>query len=295
MYKSTIRWGRRGAVLRAISTIDMALWDIKGKIFGIPLYLLLGGEKKKIAVYASSGYYCGLEGKEDEQFIKNDCLSIKEKGFKYYKLRVGGGTFENDLRRVKIARETLGNEIGIYIDANNAWDVLTTIKFCKEIEELKIDFFEEPILHDNILDLKKIVENVKIPIAVGELESTRWGFQNIIDYKAADILQPDVTVVGGVTELVKVVNIAIAQGFTVMPHAFPEWHLHLACALPEVNIIEYFDIGSDIINIEKIFKTFPEAKNGYLECPDKPGLGFEIDEEKVRGYKILQFISLICN
>jgi len=113
------------------------------------------------------------------------------------------------------------------------------------------------------------------------------GLQNIIDYRAADILQPDVTVVGGVTELVKVVNIAIAQGFTVMPHAFPEWHLHLACAIPEVSLLEYFEIGSDILNLEMIFKTFPEAKNGFLECSDKPGLGFEINEEKVHRYKLL--------
>jgi len=177
MYRTTIRWRRRGAVLRAISAIDMALWDIKGKIFSVPISSLLGGKKKKIPVYASSGYYCGLEAKDDLEFIRNDCISIKEKGFKDYKLRVGSSNFKNDLKRVEVARETLGDEINIFLDANNGWDILTTISFCREVRQLKVGWLEEPILHDNLSGLKKIVENVDIPIAVGELESTRWGFK----------------------------------------------------------------------------------------------------------------------
>jgi D-arabinonate dehydratase len=285
MYRTTLRWGRKGAVLRAMSAIDIALWDVKAKAAGVPLYKLLGGYKEKVRVYKSSGYYTELTGKDDLEYIEEDCANALERGYTAYKLRVGMDPI-HDIKRVETARKTLGDDVDIFVDANNGWDIATSISFGKKLEKLNVAWFEEPLLPDDYAGHAKLAKDLDIPIAAGELEATRWAFQQMIDSHVADILQPDVTVLGGITEWVKVANIAAVQGITVVPHAFYEIHVHLACALPEVNLIEYFEVETDAINIDKIIVDPPKAENGWLKCAEKPGLGFDVDEEKVRHYKI---------
>ena len=287
MYKATVRWGRRGAILRAMSAIDIALWDIKAQMTGVPLYKLLGGYKNKVKVYKSSGYYSDLKAEADLDYIQQDCFEALKEGFTAYKLRVGLDPL-HDIKRVETARKTLGYNIDIFVDANNAWDTWTSLKFGKLLEKYDIGWFEEPVAPDDIASLSRISKELSIPIAVGELESTHWAFQSIIDSKAAKILQPDVTVIGGVTEFLKVAHQALAQGITVVPHAYSELHIHLACALPQIDIIEYFEPNSDIVNINKILNNSSIAENGYLMCADEPGLGFKVDESKIDFYKITQ-------
>lgn len=286
MYKTTLRWGRRGAILRAMSAIDIALWDIKAQMTGLPLFKLLGGYKDKVKVYISSGYYTDLQGKADLDFIRQDCIETLEKGYSAYKLRVGLDP-QHDIKRVEVARKTLGDDADIFVDANNAWDTWTSLKFGKRLEKYDIGWFEEPVVPDDLVGLAKISRELEIPIAIGELESTHWAFQNIIDNKAADIFQPDVTVIGGVTEFLKVANQALTQGIPIVPHAYSELHVHLACALPQINMIEYFGPGSDVVNIEQILIGSCVAENGYLKCPEEPGLGLGVDEDKVEFYKVV--------
>jgi len=282
MFTSTLLWGRRGAVLRAISAIDIALWDIKSKIFNLPLYKLLGGHKDRVRAYMSSGYYC-MNKDEDLEHIEKDCTFALNKGYSAYKMRIGLDP-KHDLKRIEKARNILGKDVEIFVDANNAWDIRTSILVGKELEKLDIDWFEEPLIPDDYAGLAKIAKELDIPIATGELEATRWGFKNLIDYRVADILQPDVTVLGGVTEWLKVVSLINVNNITIAPHAYHALHIHLACAQPGINLIEYFDPETDAGNIESCFINPPKVNDGYIECPSNPGI--DIDEGLLEKYRI---------
>lgn len=283
MFTSTLLWGRRGAVLRAISAIDIALWDIKAKIFHAPLYQVLGGYKERIKVYMSSGYYC-LDKSEDLDYIEKDCSIAREKGYSAYKLRIGMEP-KHDFRRVEKAREILGDDVEIYVDANNAWDLKTSLAVGRELEKLGVAWFEEPLIPDDYTGLAKIAGELEIPVASGEMEATRWGFKNLIDTRAADILQPDVTVLGGITEWLKVIPIIHAGSITVVPHAYHGLHIHLACAQPGIELIEYFDPETDAGNIEEhLYVDPPRLSGGSLDCPVNPGI--ELNEELLEFYKI---------
>lgn len=282
MFTSTLLCGRRGAVLRAISAIDIALWDIKSKIFNLPLYKLLGGSKERVRVYMSSGYY-SMNKDEDLGHIEKDCTYALSKGYSAFKMRIGLDP-KHDLKRIEKAREILGKDIEIFVDANNAWDIRTSLLIGKELERLDIAWFEEPLLPDDYAGLAKITKELDIPVATGELEATRWGFKNLIDYHVADILQPDVTVLGGVTEWLKVVTLINVNNLTIVPHAYHVIHIHLACAQPEIDLIEYFDTETDAGTIECVFIDPPKVIDGYIECPSNPGMN--IDEDLLEHYKI---------
>lgn len=282
MYDEMYR-DRKGAAIRAMSAVDIALWDIKGKALEMPLYKMLGGYRDKVPCYASGGYY--HEGKGIEG-LKQEMNNYMDKGYTAVKIKIGALSVRDDLERVKAARETIGPEVDLLIDANNAYDTPTAIKVGRELEKFDVYFFEEPVKPDNLEGSRIVAEALDVPVASGELEYTVYGFRDLIQEGGIDIIQPDATVLGGITEWIKVASLAKAHYIPISPHWEQEVHMHLVGAFPNTLWVEFFEREIGVRVEDKLYQTFPHPVDGYLNLPDKPGLGRELDRESIDEYRV---------
>ena len=196
MYRETLLHGRRGSVIRAISAVDMALWDLVSREAGLPLHRYLGGYlDETVPAYASGGYYA--EGKTPDDLC-DEMRRYVEMGFDAVKIKVGRVPPVEDAVRVRAAREAVGPNVPLFLDANNAWpDAMTAIQAVRHFEEYEPGWIEEPLMPDDIRGHAEIAAAVSVPVATGEIHATRWEFQQIVDAGAADILQADAGVCGG--------------------------------------------------------------------------------------------------
>lgn len=284
MYKATLRFGRRGIAIAGISGIDTALWDIMGKKAKMPIYKLLGGYKKKVKAYITGGYY---SEKKDIERLKDEEAYYVKMGFKGIKVKIGGKTMEEDLERLKSVREVVGDNVKIAVDANNVYTYDEALKMGRELEKLGIWFFEEPIQTD-YLDLSaRLADALEVPIAGYETAYTRWEFYEIMRKRAVDIVQTDVMWTGGISEMMKIGNMAKVLGYPLIPHYSAGGisliaNLHVASALG-TEWIEMHLRKNDLR--DKIFKEQIEIDNGHLVVPDRPGLGFTIRDDVLENYK----------
>jgi L-alanine-DL-glutamate epimerase-like enolase superfamily enzyme len=281
MYQEVLLTGRRGAAMRAISAIDLALWDLLGKLAGLPLYRLLGGWTNAVPAYASGGYYRPGNPLDN---VRAEVVFYKELGFVDYKMKVGGAPFDVDVARVRAAREALGVEGRLALDANNAWRwPYEAIRFARAVEDCDIWWLEEPLSPEDVAGHAEIARALEMPVATGEIHATRWDFRALIEQKAADILQPDAGVMGGITDWLKVAHTAATFNLPVAPHWHANLHVHLVAAVHNGITVEYFAPEQDIYNFERLLKpaTRLQPQNGQLPLPDRPGLGIELDEQAV--------------
>jgi len=288
MFNKTIRWGRRGIYIRAISALDISIWDIRCKNYHLALYQFLGGLNKKIPVYASGGYYKLEPGVDEVETIAEEMQGHVNEGFSAAKMKVGID-LQLDIERMRTARDILGSKRKLFVDVNNGWRINElTPNIISQIEEIGIDWIEEPFMPDSIEENIWLREKTNIPIANGEILSTRWDFKQLLETNSCDIWQPDVTVLGGVSEWNKILTIASIWKIPVAPHAMHEIHSQLAAANPnsETYIVEYFDTTGDIVNYGKLLKNNCMAKDGFLEISDTPGVGMDFDEAKIDKYRI---------
>ncbi len=284
MYRATLTVGRKGAVIRALSTIDIALWDIKGRALNTPLYRLLGAYTDRVPVYASGGYY--RQGESFQQ-MADEMASVVEMGFPAIKIKVGALSFEQEVERIKTLRRTLGDGAEIAVDANCAWNEINYARrIMRAFEEYRIAWFEEPVQPDNFRGGAELAATFETAIATGEQECTRWGFRDLIEHRAADILQPDVAVVGGVTEWMKVAALASAYDLPVSSHYFHDVHVHLMAAVPNGLRAEYFLRELDIMVFDEVVQEPLRPEKGYLAVPQRPGLGMDLNEEKLQRYRV---------
>lgn len=284
MFEKTLLLGRRGALMRAISIADIALWDLKGKATSLPLYRLLGGYRTSIPVYVSAAYYAAGQTPDD---VARELASCVEQGFKGVKMRVGGATLKEDIARVRAARRAIGDDVELMVDANYGFnDHLQGIRAGLLFQDEGVRWLEEPTQPDNLKGSTAIAEALTMPVATGESESTRWAFQQIIEQRAADILQPDVTVVGGVSEWLKVAALASSHNIPVAPHYVWDVHVHLAAATPAVIVQEYFERDSDLVNFDDVLVSPLKPENGMLRVPEGPGLGLDLNDEAIGRYRI---------
>lgn len=284
MFRTTLTLGRKGAVIRALSTVDIALWDIKGKALGTPLYKLLGAYTDLVPAYASGGYY--RQGESSQQMAE-EMAGVVERGFKTIKIKVGALPFEQEVERLRTLRQTAGDGVEIFVDANCAWNELTYArKIMRAFEEYRVGWFEEPVLPDNFRGSAELAATFETPIATGEQECTRWGFRDLIEHRAADILQPDVAVVGGVSEWMKVAALASAHDLPIASHYFHDVHVHLMAAIPNAFMAEYFIRDLDIMVFDDVVLEPLRPENGYLRPPERPGLGMELDEQALQRFRV---------
>jgi L-alanine-DL-glutamate epimerase-like enolase superfamily enzyme len=269
--------GRRGLVMQAYAAIDLALWDLKGKVAGLPLFKLLGGARESAPVYASDAGWLWMSPEE----IVTAARTFLELGMMGIKVQVGGSNPETDADRLTRVREALGEDIWLGVDANQRYDYSTALSMGHFFEEeIGVDWFEEPISCEDIDGHGRLSDKLEVPITVGKSLFGRDEFRHYLERDAATILQPDVTRLGGLTAWLKVAALAELHQRPLAPHLLPEVGVHLACGLPNVLAVEY---------MPWLFPAFvepPAVVNGKLVPLKRPGLGLEIDADAVEKYRV---------
>ena len=283
-YYSTILQGRRGAAVRALSAVDVALWDLKGKVLGAPLAHLLGVFQDPVPAYASGGYYA--DGGDPVRAVEEEAAACCEEGYDALKIKVGGLPLDTDVARVAAARRVLGDGRKLMLDANNAWrDWRSALAAVRRFEPYGIDWIEEPLGPDDVDGHRRLAERLDVPVAGGEIEATRWGFAQLVRERALDVLQVDATVAGGVSEWRKVADTAAAFDVQVAPHWFSDLHVHCVAAAPNGIWIEHFR-DTKILNVMELFERSLHVRDGRAAVPREPGLGIELRTAAVDRYAV---------
>ena len=303
LYATTRDFGQKGTYIEAMSAIDIALWDITGQALGVPVHVLLGGAfRDSVPSYATGCYYRGEEYLDLAKSIPalvEEARGYVEAGFSMLKIKVGLLSVEADLERVAAIREAVGDEMGLFVDANHAYNAHTAIRMGRGLEEYGVLFFEEPVPPEDRAGYRRVREALRIAIAGGEAEFTRYGFRDLISAGCVDIIQPDLTVTGGFSELIKIQALASSYGVTVIPHVWGSG-IALAAALHVLATIPPFPYTANPIPFQNepvvefdrnhnplrddLLKTRFELVDGRVSVPQGAGLGIEIDEDVLRKY-----------
>jgi D-arabinonate dehydratase len=275
-------YGRKGFETRAISAVDIALWDIMGKTAGRSLRQMLGGFRDAVPAYIAGGYYEAGKGFEG---LQKEMKANAAKGAKAIKMKIGGASIGRDVERIDAVRSAVGKEIAILVDANNAYNRMDALKMGRELDKRDIYWFEEPLSPDDLEGCAELRRKLDTPIAIGENEYTRWGFKQLLDTEAAQVLNADAQVLGGITEWKKAADLAMASHVLVAPHGDQEIHAHLVSAIPNGLIVEYYDNNLNALK-EGMFKSHLDLDaDGTVSVPDKPGIGFEINFEALEKFR----------
>ncbi len=282
MYGETLLHGRTGSVMRALSAVDIALWDRNSRSAGLPLYSYLGAyQRESVPAYASGGYY--LEGKTPPM-LGEEMAGYAQMGFRAVKMKVGRLVPREDEQRVAAARSAVGPDVLLMLDANNAWsDLPSALRAVERFEQYDPYWIEEPFSPDNIDLHARLAERTPVLVATGEIEAGRWRHKELLDKEAAAILQPDAAVCGGITEFRRIAAMASAHGVTVSPHWFHDLHVHLVASIPNGRFVEFFP-DDQVLNFRRLLDRQLELRDGSLTLPDSPGLGFRFDDAVAAAY-----------
>jgi L-rhamnonate dehydratase len=296
MYRSTVAFGRKGAVIAAISAIDIALWDIKGLVMNQPVFMLLGGRTKpSIPTYYSRLYTRDLES------LRAEADQFKKEGFTGMKMRCGypmtEGTkgLQKNVEMVRVVRETVGNDVDIMLEAYMGFNYPYAKQLLKEMEPYNLRWAEELLLPDEIHNFAKLKKDTSIPLSGGEHEYTRYGFHDLLQTGALDIFQFDTNRVGGFTEAQKICNMALVHGVEVIPHGGQMHNLHVVMSSFAAPMAEYFpqteiEVGNEMFWY--IFNGEAIAENGQLQLDDKkPGMGLTLKKDYLDQFKIIEHVS----
>ncbi len=294
LYNRYRDYGQKGLIIEAISGIDIALWDVFGKILNQPVHKLLGGTfRTEVKAYAT-GFY-PVKGDAIKQ-LAYEAQKYLDEGFLAMKIKVGFGV-DIDYEYVKTVRGVIGDKAELMIDANHAYDSIEAIKLGRKIEHFNIGWFEEPVPPEDIKGYQECRRALTIPIAGGECEFTRFGFRDILANRTVDIIQPDTCSTGGLSECRKISAMANAHGVRYNPHAWGTGiglsaNLHLLATLPHnplssnpVNPMLEFDQTEYPFRHSIIEETI-EQKNGYVQIPTAPGLGATVNRKVLEQYEI---------
>jgi L-alanine-DL-glutamate epimerase-like enolase superfamily enzyme len=269
---------KKGIPMYAISAVDIALWDIMGKSLGRPLWQLWGGVTDRVPVYGGGGF---LSYTIDD-LVKEAQATIAV-GSRYYKMKVGAAPLPDimdNVKRVAAVRKAIGDGVKIIVDANQRLDVHTNVRLGNAIEPYDIFWYEEPVYADNIAQCAEVARRINIPVATGENEYTRFGFRDLVEQKAATILNPDIMRCGGFSELIKISHLAAAYGVTIAPHLAPELSIHVMAAIPNALLLEWS------ITRTPVWQEEPVLEDGFIRVPNRPGHGMEFSAEALARYVV---------
>jgi L-alanine-DL-glutamate epimerase-like enolase superfamily enzyme len=289
MHFQSLLIGRRGACMRAISAVDIALWDLLARRSALPLCKLLGMSRASVPAYASGGYYYHDNDLQQEiRHLVNEVTLAAEKGFTSLKIKIGRLPSHQDRARVDAVLKELGPTVSVAVDANHAWrDAASAVNALRALDELGLWWIEEPVPPDALAASAWLASKLTTPIATGEVESSLMGFSNIISAKAATVIQADVTVVGGITEWQKIAAIAEAADLCLAPHWVPDIHVHLGASNDRVIALEYFDESVGVLNFNAIIQNPLEIVDGMALVPDSPGHGIVFDQASILQYEVV--------
>ena len=267
------RLAAAGLVQQVFSAVDLALWDIKGKAAGLPLWKLLGGARESAPLYASDNGWLWMSPTE----IIDTSRPYLEQGMMGIKIKVGSSDPGGDADKLTQIREMLGDDIWLGVDANQRYDAGTALAMGRFFEEeIGVDWFEEPMPCEDVEGHVRLTERLDTPIALGENLFAADEFKRYLDADAVDVLQPDVTRVGGLTAFLKIASLAEQYHRPIAPHVMPEVAVHLACGLANVKMVEYMPWHYPA------FVEAPAITQGQIVPPSRPGLGLEISPDAVK-------------
>jgi L-alanine-DL-glutamate epimerase-like enolase superfamily enzyme len=285
----------KGEWLRNLSKVDIAIWDLIGKAAGKPVYKLLGGYADRIPVYAAGGYYREDKGIDD---LAEELKGFVDHGFTAVKMKVGawrfGVSMETDIERVRAAREAVGPDVKLMVDANNAWDAKNAIKFIKAVECYDPYWFEEPVVADDFRGSAEVKNATSVLVASGENEMTRWGSRDLIDSRAVDVIQTDPALCGGFTEIRKIAAMASAQHIWFAPHGGRVLGATAVCSMPNGLIVESYPLSQWRVELpldpenpeEKLLEEPNPVVNSWIEMSQEPGLGYKLNEDVAEKYEV---------
>jgi L-alanine-DL-glutamate epimerase-like enolase superfamily enzyme len=259
--------GQSGVPVFGIAAIDCALWDIKGKAAGLPIYRLLGAYRDRVPTYASGGLWLSMT--IDELVAETE--AFRAQGFRAMKMRLGSPDPDTDIERVRAVRAAIGPGIALMADANQGLTVDRAIRLGRRLEEFNLTWFEEPLPAYDHEGEARVAAALDTPIASGETEYTRYGFRRMLELKSADVLMPDLERVGGVSEFVKVAHMAQAYDVPVSSHIFSEMSVQILGALANANYLEHMPW------LAPLYQEQLEVKDGDAIVPERPGWGFTFD------------------
>ena len=293
MYRKTLDFARRGVLVASMSAIDIAIWDIKGKLLNQSVGSLLGGVQRKYVVPYATGMYFTEKDNLTKDFEVEAKLYL-EKGFKAIKMKVGLG-ISKDVSNVKYLRSIIGYDIKLMIDSNHAYTYTEALELSKKLEKYEISWFEEPVSPEFYEQYAELRQKTTIPIAGGECEYLRFGFHQLLMNKSVDIIQPDICACGGLTEAKRIASLASTYGVDIVPHTWGS-SIGIHVALHFISNLESLpgrmfspDFLLEFDQTENALReqlTFPklEMKNGKIQVPSSPGLGLEVNEDELHKF-----------
>jgi L-alanine-DL-glutamate epimerase-like enolase superfamily enzyme len=269
--------GPGGIFTLALAAIDIALWDIKGKAFNLPVARLAGGYRDRVPTYASGAL---MRHFSLEHLLKAGPRLV-EQGFRQMKTQLalpGDTNPEREVERIRLLREAIGVNIDLMCDINQRWDVRQAIAIGSRIEEYHLFWLEDVVAHDDYPGLASVAEALATPIAAGEYVYGLVPFRHMLEARSVDIVMIDVLRAGGITQWLKIAAMAEAFNLPVVNHLYPEISVHLVAAIPHGLTVEYMPWSS------KLYEETPVLEDGELLVPAKPGLGLKFDRETIKRY-----------
>ena len=293
MHLRALDYARRGVLVAAISAIDIALWDLRGKLLGQPVSVLLGGRRREqVKVYATGMYFVetdDLTGK-----LVNEARLYAAQGFRALKMKVGLGV-ATDVKHVRAVQAAIGADMQLMVDANHAYSLSEALRFARQIEELDIGFFEEPVSPEDYEGYRELRQRSSIPIAGGECEYLLAGFRHLLSNRCVDIAQPDICGAGGLTETKRIAALASAFQTNVLPHS---WGTGIAFAAG-LHLVSTLDVVPGRLRMPEAMLEMDRSESalrenltqpkfaiedGRVAVPTAPGLGVDVDPDYLERY-----------
>ena len=265
-----------GLVTLAAAAIDVALWDIKGKAAGLPLFRLLGGDRSQVPAYAS-GY---LWRNYDAEMLASTGRELVRRGFRAMKFRMGAEKDSQvEIDRMCALRDAVGSEIDLMVDINQGWDVDRSIRVGRAMDRCNLYWLEDPVHHQDYAGMTRIAASLDTPIATGEYHFGIVPFQHMLEQKSVDIVMVDLLRAGGITHWMKVAHMAEGFNKPVVSHLAPEILGHCVAAVPNGLNVEHMPWALPL------FKETPEVVDGLIALPEQPGLGLEFDQSAIQSFQ----------
>jgi L-alanine-DL-glutamate epimerase-like enolase superfamily enzyme len=264
--------------LMAISKVDVAIWDLLGKALQEPVWRLLGGARDRVQAYGAGGMYMADKGVAE---LVAEMVDFTSHGFGAVKMKVAGAPFNEDVARVASVREAIGPDAGLMIDANHAWTPYQAIHFTRAVERYDIGWLEEPVYPWDHLGCAEVARALDVPVATGENVSSRFGFRDMIDARACDIVQADALYCGGITEWRKIAAYAAAHNLPMAPHGSAHIGAHCVGGVQNGLIVEVGMYAGRQTTRPSMLAPV-EVRDGYIQLSDAPGFGFQIDRDAIK-------------
>ncbi|MEO6566662.1 MAG: mandelate racemase/muconate lactonizing enzyme family protein [Casimicrobiaceae bacterium] len=285
--------GQKGLAISALSGVDIALWDLKGRHFGVPVHRLLGGPlRRSVRAYATGTYR--VEHGDPLEYVVDEVAGYVEQGFHAAKLKIGFDVAA-DVALIRAVRKRVGPRPRLMLDANHGYDAIEAIALGRAVADQDIDWFEEPVIPEDLASYRDVRQGQPIPVAGGECEYTRWGFREVLMSRSMDIIQPDTCAAGGISECKKIADMAAAFGVRYVPHVWGTG-IALAASLQLLAVLPHSPLRltprEPLLEFDRSEHPFRQAVlmqpiehvRGMVQIPDGPGLGIEVDREALKKF-----------